>query len=233
MSNEEILNYATQHELPIFVSIDGSLNNESATVCVSIIAPDIQPTDTMNKWQNRAAKVFLTDSNNACTLQQNARFKNKFTHRKMIRQVKQGINHAMANHLEYLTDKWPREEQLTRYTLELYKRGEEICKFWAKQIQDKLDTFSPFEHTHDETDSITSWESDTVSLESMSSISTSPTHSPTTSKNTFDSSMYDCLGRIIVIKVTSHQLHPDFTISSTTKGPIPNMFISLANQITL
>jgi hypothetical protein len=175
--------------------------------------------------------IYITDSNNACTLQQNARFKNKFTHRKMIRQVKQGINHAMANHLEYLTDKWPREEQLTRYTLELYKRGEEICKFWAKQIQDKLDTFSPFEHTHDETDSITSWESDTVSLESMSSISTNPTHNPTTSKNTFDSSMYDCLGRIIVVKVTSHQLHPDFTISNSTKGPIPCVFILSANQI--
>ncbi len=94
-----------------------------------------------------------------------------------------------------------------------------------------MDTFFPFKHTHDETDSITSWESDTVSLESMSSISTSPTHSLTTSKNTFDSSMYDCLGRIIVIKVTSHQLHPDFTISSATKGPIPNLFISSANQI--
>jgi hypothetical protein len=94
-----------------------------------------------------------------------------------------------------------------------------------------MNTFSLFEHAHDESDSIASWESDIISLESMSSMSTSPTHSPTTSKNTFDSSMYDCLGRIIVIKVTSHQLHPDFTINSTTKGPIPNMFISSANQI--
>jgi hypothetical protein len=131
MSNEEILNYATQHELPIFVSIDGSLKNESATVSVSIVAPDIQLTDTMNEWQNRPAKVllirswklptkwgmsktcinmaetlgfiiveytipldmpiiYITDSNNARTLQQNIRFKDKFTHCKMIRQVKQG-----------------------------------------------------------------------------------------------------------------------------------------------
>jgi hypothetical protein len=131
MSNEEILNYATQHELPIFVSIDGSLKNESATVSVSIVAPDIQLTDTMNEWQNRPAKVllirswklptkwgmsktcinmaetlgfiiveytipldmpiiYITDSNNARTLQQNIRFKDKLTHCKMIRQVKQG-----------------------------------------------------------------------------------------------------------------------------------------------
>jgi len=59
MSNEETLNYATQHELPIFVSIDGSLNNEIATVSVSIVAPDIQLTDIMKEWQNRPAKVLL------------------------------------------------------------------------------------------------------------------------------------------------------------------------------
>jgi hypothetical protein len=59
MSNEEILNYATQHELPIFVSIYGSLKNEIATVSVSIVAPDIQFTDIMNEWQNRPAKVLL------------------------------------------------------------------------------------------------------------------------------------------------------------------------------
>ena len=85
--------------------------------------------------------IYITDSNNARTLQQNVRFKNKFTHRKMIRQVKQGINHAMANHLEYLTDKWPREEQLTRYTLELYKRGEETYKLGATQKQDTRNGF--------------------------------------------------------------------------------------------
>jgi hypothetical protein len=161
--------------------------------------------------------IYITDSNNARTLHRNVRFKDKFTHHKMIRHVKQGINHAIANHLEYLTDKWPREEQLTRYTIELYTRGEEICKFRAKQKQDKLNKSFPFEHAHDETDSITSWESDIASLESMSSISTSPTFSPTTSRDTFDSSMYDCLGRIIVIKVTLHQLYPDFTISSANK----------------
>jgi hypothetical protein len=85
--------------------------------------------------------IYITDSNNARTLQGNVKFRDKFTHHKMIRCVKQGINHAIANDLEYLTYKWPRDEQLTRYTLELYKRGEETYKLGAKQKQDTRNGF--------------------------------------------------------------------------------------------
>jgi hypothetical protein len=41
----EILEYATAHKLPIFVSIDGSLEDNSATASVSIIAPEIKILD--------------------------------------------------------------------------------------------------------------------------------------------------------------------------------------------
>ena len=60
--NSEILDYATQHDLPIFVSIDGSLNNKKATVSISIIAPDIRDNDINNEWQNRIAKPLLIRS---------------------------------------------------------------------------------------------------------------------------------------------------------------------------
>jgi endonuclease YncB( thermonuclease family) len=43
--------------------------------------------------------------------------------------------------------------------------------------------------------------------------------------------MYDCLGRIIIIKLASHQLHPDFTINKAKKGPVLNLFITSANQL--
>jgi len=43
MSDEEIIVNAMQHDLPLFVSIDGNLNNRNgnATVSISIVAPDI------------------------------------------------------------------------------------------------------------------------------------------------------------------------------------------------
>ncbi len=37
--------------------------------------------------------------------------------------MKQGIDYSIANHLEYLTSKWPNEEQLSEYTKNLYRRG--------------------------------------------------------------------------------------------------------------
>ncbi len=165
--NAEILEIATRGDLPIFVSIDGSLSNGSATVSCSIVAPDIKHNDIDMEWQHRPAKallirswklpqhwgtsptcinmaealgfiigeysipsdlpiIYITDSNNARTLQQNLKNGDKFTHRKMIRCIKQGIDHSIANHLEYLISKWPRMEQLSAHTIEMYKRGEAI-----------------------------------------------------------------------------------------------------------
>jgi hypothetical protein len=47
--------------------------------------------------------IYITDSNNARTLQRNIKNIEDFTHRKKIRKIKQGINYSIANHLEYLT----------------------------------------------------------------------------------------------------------------------------------
>ena len=123
LSDAEIIELSTQHDLPVFVSIDGSLtDNGIATVSVNIIAPDIRPFDTDDEWQHRVAKIlltrswqlpkqwgtgktcinmaealgfiigeytvpsdlpviYITDSNNARTLQRNIKSKKEFTHR--------------------------------------------------------------------------------------------------------------------------------------------------------
>jgi hypothetical protein len=49
----------------------------------------------------------------------------------LIRQIKQGIDQAIANHLDFLTSQWPHEENLSEQTLEMYRRGEELCQIWA------------------------------------------------------------------------------------------------------
>jgi len=43
--------------------------------------------------------------------------------------------------------------------------------------------------------------------------------------------MYDLLGQIIIVKVFSHQLNPDFTMKSHGNTPSPNLFIVSAKQI--
>jgi hypothetical protein len=65
LKDHEIFEYATQHDLPIFVSIDGSIDDSNvATTSISIAAPDIRDTyekDSM-AWQNRLANVLLIRS---------------------------------------------------------------------------------------------------------------------------------------------------------------------------
>jgi hypothetical protein len=51
------LDIAARHDLPIFVSIDGSLKDGVATVSVSIITPNILDSDIGMEWQTRSAKV--------------------------------------------------------------------------------------------------------------------------------------------------------------------------------
>ena len=49
MMGPEIINFATQHDLPIFVSIDGSLDNKGiTTTTVSVVAQDIKDKDKFN-----------------------------------------------------------------------------------------------------------------------------------------------------------------------------------------
>ena len=281
LSDNEIISFATRHELPIFVSIDGSLLNDgAASVSVNIIAPDIRTFDQDAEWQNRVAKIllshcwdlpkkwgtgktcinmaealgfiigeytnppelpviYITDSNNARTLQRNVRNKGKFTHRQMIRRVKQGIDQSIANHLEFLTSKWLPEEQLSEHTKQLYARGEEISKFWASNkpplpsnnTQTDNDHYVN-EHGTSNVHSLCSWDEDTSSTCSDPVLDNPPdsTLAPKL-RYRFGPDMYDLLGRTIVIKVFSHQLNEDFTITTSDKTPKPNLFVVSANQI--
>jgi hypothetical protein len=72
--------------------------------------------------------IYITDSNNARVLQRRIKNEEDLTHRNMVRCVKQGINYSIANHLEYLMSQWPNEDQLSEYTKNLYRKGEEVCK---------------------------------------------------------------------------------------------------------
>ena len=63
--DHEIIEDALQHDLPIFVSIDGSIDDSNlATTSISIVAPDIRDTDEKDSmaWQSRLAKVLLIRS---------------------------------------------------------------------------------------------------------------------------------------------------------------------------
>ncbi len=63
--DHEFIEQATQHDLPIFISIDGSLDdNEKATVTKSIIAPDIGDAEELgcSNWHYKRAKVLLIQS---------------------------------------------------------------------------------------------------------------------------------------------------------------------------
>lgn len=65
LTDEEILDLATRHNLPITVSIDGSYNKEGvATTTVCILAPDVREYDLplSTNWQTRPAKILLIRS---------------------------------------------------------------------------------------------------------------------------------------------------------------------------
>jgi len=65
LKDHKIFEYAMQHDLPVFVSIDGSIDDSTvATTSISIVAPDIRDTDEKDSiaWQNRLAKVLLIRS---------------------------------------------------------------------------------------------------------------------------------------------------------------------------
>ena len=63
LCDQEIIDQALQHDLPLFISIDGGLDdNGIATVSMSITAPDIQEQDITLEWKNRIANVLLIRS---------------------------------------------------------------------------------------------------------------------------------------------------------------------------
>jgi hypothetical protein len=268
--NDEIIDFATQHDLPIFISIDGSVQDEVATVSVSIIAPHILTTDIAHEWQNRPAKVllirswrlpqiwgtghscinmveafgfiigeytipsdlpiiYITDSNNARTLQRNLKNKESFTHRQLVRRVQQGIDQAIANHLDLLTTKWPSRETLSNYALEMYKKGEEICNIWMNQPCGN----TSYNQVCDTSVSSSLTLNDDSSCSESSCNSDSIIHKTSSNNRNkiFDSSMCDFLDRIIIIKVSSHQVTADFTVENIRRQPCPNLFVVSANQI--
>ena len=60
ISDQEIMDQAVQHDLPIFVSIDGSVDDKDNTmVSISIVGPDIRESDFALEWKERTAKVLL------------------------------------------------------------------------------------------------------------------------------------------------------------------------------
>ena len=143
-----------------------------------------------------------------------------------MRTVKQGIDYSIANHLEYLTSKWPRPEQMSLSSREMYRRGEELCQSWTKQVN----TPKPTMFIDDSTaDSIEPWDEDDSTVESTSSM-TPTLQAPTKNRYRFDDTMLDCHGRIIVVKVYSHQLNKDFTVKTAGMQPSPNMFVTSSNQ---
>eukprot|EP00590_Aulacoseira_subarctica_P005294 CAMPEP_0172416722 /NCGR_PEP_ID=MMETSP1064-20121228/3216_1 /TAXON_ID=202472 /ORGANISM="Aulacoseira subarctica , Strain CCAP 1002/5" /LENGTH=1681 /DNA_ID=CAMNT_0013154579 /DNA_START=343 /DNA_END=5384 /DNA_ORIENTATION=- len=272
LSEQEILDQALLHDLPIFVSIDGSLDDHGvATVSTSIVAPDIRETDVALEWKDRIAKpllvrswrlpstwgnskvcinmaetigfllgdytvppnipvIYITDSNNARTLQRNLTSLEQYTHRKQIRNIKQGIDSSIANHLDHLTQNWLKLEQLSEYHQRLYQRGERVCKIWADaNASSKPPTMEACDtenESHD-TDSVTTLEDDNASLDPNDCAKTRKKES----RFTFNHSMYDLLNGTIVMKVYSHQLNKDFQVSLAGKSPQPNMFVASANQI--
>ncbi len=169
--------------------------------------------------------IYITDSDNARTLQRNISKKSTFTHRQLIRKVKQGIDQAISNHLDFLTSQWPHAETLNAQTLDMYKRGEILCQSWADLHKKQINRMNCAEYDGlDEFD-----ESDTD--DDIETDEENATYHQGKNRCRFDNSMYDTLGRVTIVKVYSHQLNEDFSIKNTTKKPAPNIFVVSANQI--
>jgi hypothetical protein len=65
LTDQEILEYDTQHDLPVTISIDGSHEMDGVTTAtISIVALDIRDIDspTSTEWQNRIARVLFIRS---------------------------------------------------------------------------------------------------------------------------------------------------------------------------
>jgi hypothetical protein len=50
--------------------------------------------------------------------------------------VKQGIDFSIANHLEFLTNKWSLLDQLSYQMRRVYDNGVDICKQWTAQHEE-------------------------------------------------------------------------------------------------
>jgi hypothetical protein len=50
-----------------------------------------------------------------------------------VRQIKQGIDYSIANHMEYLARRWPKTNQLSEQQRHLYECGKDTCQTWTHQ----------------------------------------------------------------------------------------------------
>jgi hypothetical protein len=183
--------------------------------------------------------IYIMNSNNARTLQRNIVNLNKFTHRKKVRQVKQGIDYSIASHLEHLTWQWAPIDQMAANMQKLNENGINICQQWTRQGNVALQEVGrrhnppPYSCLNNEASpeadesSIDTGEDSTISKDSTDSDSDMHTHH----RYRFDASMLDVLGHAIIIKVFSHKLNKDFAIKHPGNTPSPNLFVVSANQI--
>jgi len=118
----------------------------------------------------------------------------------------------------------------------IYKKGIDMCKRWAVQ-HDNVDVqglrFSHSPKQRRSTPIRPSYEdSDSQSSENDRSSDTDDGDIQNAAKNRyfFDGSMIDILGRIIILKIYSHQLTKDFKVKDQGRQPKPNYFITSANQ---
>jgi len=172
---------------------------------------------------NNVPVLYVTDSNNARTLQRNIKFLDNHTHRKQILQVKQGIATPIANHLEHLTRQWtPIVENI--HGQNIIKKGLESCKIWATANNPTHTHHRNIDDFYSEEDQISDYDSDVSSHNNLKIHAEKDRYK-------FDETMFDDLHEILVLKVFSHQLDNSFQIQQHGKHPSPNLFIVSANQI--
>lgn len=118
----------------------------------------------------------------------------------------------------------------------IYKKGIDMCKRWAVQ-HDNVDVQGlRFSHSPKQRRSTPIRplyeDSDSQSSENDRSSDTDDGDIQNAAKNRyfFDGSMIDILGRIIILKIYSHQLTKDFKVKDQGRQPKPNYFITSANQ---
>jgi hypothetical protein len=162
--------------------------------------------------------------------QRNIKNIDEFTHRKKVRCVKQGFEYYIANHLEYLTCKWPRADQQSSHTKRLYKRGEEMCIMWVAQRDMDTDHEAACDQISNNIDLEVEEESSLGSSSSDEQSITTEYHTSEKNRFHFDRSMFDTLEHIIILKVDSHQLNKEFSIKIPQECPSPNLFLVSASQ---
>ena len=161
-------------------------------------------------------------------MQRNLTCLHMYTHRKQIRCIKQGIESSIANHLEFLTSKWPKPGDISDYYRKLYQRETRVCKIWA-DANDSNNAYS--EEIEDELSISSSTSVDIDEDQNSYASAELKTHQKRLARFTFNHNMYNTLTNTIIMKVFSHQLDADFQTSITGKTPKPNMFVVSGNQI--